>query len=289
MDALGYYNGKWGPLDEMTVPMNDRGCYFGDGVYDAACAANGVIFTLDEHVDRFFVSAGLLEIKLTLSKEELKKTLNEMLAKLEKGPYLVYWQATRGTSRRIHAFSQGPSNLWIMIKPIVIPDLSKKIKLITMEDTRLPHCNIMTINLSPNIMAAQRAQEAGCYEAVFHRGDIVTEGFHSNVHIIKDGTFITHPADNLILRGIARSRLIQACNRLDIPVEEREFTLAELFDCDELLTSSTSTFGLSADTIDAKPVGGKAPVLLKKIQDEVMREFAEATGWVFYHLTSRLK
>jgi D-alanine transaminase len=280
MDALGFYNGKWGPLDEMSVPMNDRGCYFGDGVYDAAVAANGVIFTLDEHVDRFYVSAGLLEIKLTLSKEELKTTLNEMLAKVEKGEYLVYWQATRGTSQRLHTFPKGVSNLWIMIKPIAIPDLSKKIKLITVEDTRFLHCNIKTLNLIPNVIAAQRAQESGCYEAVFHRGDIVTECAHSNVHIIKGGIFITHPTDNLILKGIARSRLVLACDRLNIPVQERLFTLADLFDSDEVLTSSTATFGLSADTIDGKPVGGKAPMLLKKIQDEVMREFAEATGWV---------
>ena len=279
MDALGYYNGKWGPLDEMTVPMNDRGCYFGDGVYDAASAANGVIFTLDEHVDRFYSSAELLEIKLDYSKGELKKILNEMLSKLDKGVYLVYWQATRGTSRRIHSFPGGKSNLWIMIKSAVLPDLSKKTKLITIEDTRFLHCNIKTLNLIPNVIAAQRALEAGCLEAVFHRGEIVTECSHSNVHIIKNGTFITHPVNNLILRGIARSHLVQVCLRLGIPVDERQFTLSELFDCDEALTSSTSSFGLSADTIDGKPVGGKAPVLLKKIQDEAMREFSEVTGY----------
>ena len=279
MDALGYYNGKWGPLDEMTVPMNDRGCYFGDGVYDAASAANGVIFTLDEHVDRFYTSAGLLEIKLDYSREELKKILNEMLSKMDKGVYLVYWQATRGTARRAHVFSGEKSNLWIMIKPTPIPDLSKKIKLITMEDTRFLLCNIKTLNLIPNVIAAQRALEAGCQEAVFHRGETVTECSHSNVHIIKNGTFITHPTNNLILRGIARSHLVQVCLRLGIPVEERKFSLSELFDGDEILTSSTSTFGLSADTIDGRPVGGRAPDLLKKIQYEVKREFTEVTGY----------
>ena len=279
MDALGYYNGKWGPLDEMTVPMNDRGCYFGDGVYDAATAANGIIFTLDDHVDRFFISAKLLEIELPYSKEELKKILNEMLSKVDGDVLFVYWQATRGTSRRNHAFSEGPSNLWIMIRSLVIPDLSKKIKLITLEDTRFLHCNIKTINLIPNIIAAQRAKEALCHEAVFHRGETVTECSHSNVHMLKDGVFVTHPANNLILRGIARSRLVLACGKLGIPVEERSFTLTELFACDEVLTSSTTSFGLSADTIDGKAVGGKAPELLKKIQEEVKRDFSEATGY----------
>jgi D-alanine transaminase len=259
--------------------MNDRGCYFGDGVYDAACAANGIIFTLDEHIDRFFSSAELLEIKLSYTKDELKKNLNEMLSKVDKGVYIVYWQATRGTGRRNHVFPDAPSNLWIMIKPITIPDLAEKIKLITVEDTRFLHCNIKTINLIPNVIACQRAHEAGCQEAVFHRGETVTECSRSNIHIIKNGIFITHPADNFILSGIARGRLILACGRLRIPVEERAFTLPELFDADEVLVSSSGTFCLSADVIDGKNAGGKAPQLLKKIQDEVMREFSEATGY----------
>ncbi|GMO41849.1 MAG: D-amino acid aminotransferase [Treponemataceae bacterium] len=279
MDALGYYNGAWGPLDEMTVPMNDRGGYFGDGVYDATCCVNKVIFALDEHVDRFFYSAELLEIKLPYSKDELKKTLNDMIVKVDGNELFVYWQATRGTARRNHVFPDSPPNLWIIIKPGAVIDIYKKIKLITLEDTRFLHCNIKTLNLIPSVIAAQRAKESGCHEAVLHRGNIVTECSHSNVHIIKDGKFITHPADNLILRGIARSHLVKACGRVGIPVEEREFTLDELFDADEVLTSSASTFALSADSIDGKPAGGKAPALLKKIQDEIMREFCEVTGW----------
>ena len=279
MDALGYYNGNWGPLDEMTIPMNDRGCYFGDGVYDAACSANGIIFALDEHVNRFFNSAKLLEIELHYTKEDLKKILCEMLTRVDGKELFVYWQATRGTGRRNHVFSSGPSNLMIIIKLFTIPDLSKKVKLITIEDTRFLMCNIKTINLIPNVIAAQRALEAGCHEAVFHRGDIVTECSHSNVHIVKNGTFITHPTNNLILPGIARSHLARVCDRLGIPVEERGFTLSEMLNADEVLTSSTTSFALSASEIDGKKAGGKAPELLKKILDEVMREFTEATGY----------
>lgn len=52
MERLGYYNGKYGPLEEMMVPMNDRVSWFGDGVYDAGPCRNYHIFALDEHVDR---------------------------------------------------------------------------------------------------------------------------------------------------------------------------------------------------------------------------------------------
>jgi D-alanine transaminase len=266
-------------LDDITLPINDRGVYFGDGVYDAAVCANRVIFTADEHIDRFFTSAGLLEIKPSCSKEELKALLYDLVQKVDDLPLLAYWQWTRGTSRREHPFPPGTANLLITFNPISIPNIYRKVKLITCEDTRFFHCNIKTLNLIPNILAAQRAKEQDCKEAVFHRGEIVTEGSHSNVHILKDGVFITHPANNLILRGIARSHLLTACKKLAVPVEERPFTLEELFAADEILISSTSTIGLSVDFIDGKPVGGKAPELLKTLQDEIFGEFCAVTGW----------
>jgi D-alanine transaminase len=280
MDALGYYNGQWGPLDDMTIPMNDRGNYFGDGVYDAAICANRVIFTLDEHIDRFFTSARGLEIKPSCGKDELKAILVDLAGKADNVPLLVYWQWTRGTARREHAFSGGKTNLMIMLKPLTVPDIYRKVKFITHKDTRFLHCNIKTINLIPNVIAAQRAKEQGAHEAVLYReGGIVTESSHGNVHIIKDGTFITHPADELILRGITREHLLSICRRLGIPVLEREYSLEELFKADEILTSSATTFALAADFIDGKPAGGKAPDLLKEIQDGIFGEFLAATGW----------
>ncbi|MDR1784994.1 MAG: aminotransferase class IV [Spirochaetaceae bacterium] len=280
MDALGYYNGAWGPLDDMTVPMNDRACYFGDGVYDAAICWNKTIYLLDRHVDRFFRSAGFLEINLDFTKDELKKILNDLAAKVDPKAVLVYWQASRGAGRRNHPFpASGTPNLWVMIKAAEIPDLSRRVKLVTVEDTRFLHCNIKTLNLIPSVIAAQRAAEAGAHEAIFHRGSVVTECAHSNVHCLMHGKFITHPADNLILGGIARGHLKEVCDKLGIPVEEREFTLEELFNADEVFTSSTSTFALAASSIDGRPVGGKAPDLLRAIQDAVMDDFKAATGY----------
>ena len=77
MEKLGYYNGNYGPLDEMTIPMNDRASWFGDGVYDAGPCRNYHIFALDEHVDRFFRNAHALQIIMPVSKEELKELLKE--------------------------------------------------------------------------------------------------------------------------------------------------------------------------------------------------------------------
>lgn len=278
MENLGYYNGNYGLLEEMTLPMNDRVCYFGDGVYDATYSRNHVIFALDEHIDRFFNSAGLLKIKIPYTKDELKEILNDMVKKVDSGEQFVYWQVTRGTAMRNHAFPNVPANIWIILKPLNIKDMSQKAKLITLEDTRFLHCNIKTLNLLPSVMAAQKTEEAGCQEAVFHRGDRVTECAHSNVSIIKDGILKTAPTDNLILPGIARAHLIKMCKSFEIPVDETAFTLKELMEADEVVVTSSGQFCITAYEIDGKPVGGKAPEIIKKLQDALLNEFLNETN-----------
>lgn len=278
MKTLGYYNGKYGELDEMMIPMNDRVCWFGDGVYDAGPCRNYKIFAMDEHIDRFFNSAGLLDIKMPVTKSELKNLLQDLVRKMDTGNLFVYYQVTRGTGIRNHVFTEGAGNLWVMLKPAEISDGVNPIRLITMEDTRFLHCNIKTLNLIPSVMASEKAKQEGCQETIFYRpGGRVTECAHSNCHILKDGKLYTAPADNLILSGIARAHLIRKCKELEIPVSETPYTLDDLFAADEVIVTSSSNLCLHADEIDHKPVGGKAPELLEKIRVALLEEFWQAT------------
>ena len=278
MKTLGYYNGKFGELDEMSIPMNDRVCWFGDGVYDAGPCRNYKIFAIDEHIDRFFNSAGLLRIQMPVTKQELKDLLQEMVLKMDTGNLFVYYQVTRGTGLRSHVFTDGPANLWISLTPAEIPDGRTPLRLITTEDTRFFHCNIKTLNLIPSVMASQKAKEAGCQEAVLYRpGGRVTECAHSNVHILKDGILRTAPTDNLILPGIARAHLIRMCKKLEIPVNETAFTLDDLYNADEIIVTSSSKLCMYANEIDGRPAGGKAPELLEKLRNALIEEFETAT------------
>ena len=138
MKTLGYYNGKYGELEEMSIPMNDRVCWFGDGVYDAGPCRNYKIFAIDEHIDRFFNSAGLLDIEMPVTKQELKELLQEMVQKMDTGDLFVYFQVTRGTGIRNHVFPEGKANLWIMLKPDTVDAGDEPIKLITTPDTLFP-------------------------------------------------------------------------------------------------------------------------------------------------------
>ena len=270
MKALAYYDGKIGTPEEMTVPFNDRVHFFGDGCYDATVGANGKVYLLQDHLDRFYTSAKALDIKIPMEKEALGQLLTDLLSKVDSKINFVYWQVTRGVEERNHVYAEDlPGKLWVLIRPQMLNDPDIPIKLNDEEDTRFYHCNIKTLNLLPSVRTAQRAKLGGFAETVFHRGEIVTECAHSNVSVLKDGVFYSHPNDEFILRGIAKTHMIQACYRLGITVMEK---------ADEIIVTSSSNFCLHADTLNGQPVGGKDPATLKAIQEEVLKEFYDYTG-----------
>ena len=279
MKTLGYYNGRYDEIDRMMIPMNDRVCFFGDGVYDAQPCRNHHIFALDEHVDRFFRSAQAVQIQVPVGKNELKDLLNELVAKMDSPDLFVYYQVTRATAPREHTFPDAPANLWVTLKPMHFGDGTQPIQMISMEDTRYFHCNIKTLNLLPSVMAAEKAKRAGCEEAVLYRpGGRITECAHSNISMIQDGKLVTAPADELILPGIARAHLITACRRLGIEVLEKVYYLDELFDAEEVIVTSSTKLCRRGSMIDGKPVGGRCADLYEAIRKEIIDEFLLETN-----------
>ena len=279
MKTLGYYNGEIAELEELKIPMLDRACYFGDGIYDVAYSRNYHIYALEEHVDRFFQSAELMRLTPPVSKRVLTELLKDLVRRLECGNQWVYFQLSRGTALRSHAFPESEkANLWVMLKPAEIRDTYQPMRCITLDDTRFLHCNIKTLNLIPNVLATQATVEAGVDEAILHRNGIVTECAHSNLSILKDGVLITHAADNLILAGTGRAHLLAACREIGIPISERDYTLEELMDADEILITSASALCMRVLEVDGRSVGGKDTATVKRLQDDLLNDFLETTN-----------
>lgn len=274
MKNLGYYNGKYDEIEKMSIPMLDRVCWFGDGIYDATYAHNHVVFDMDAHLNRFYNSAKLLDINMPIERVELEKLLRELVLKVDDGDQFVYMQVTRGSGLRGHIYDKDMvGNLWITLTPSHVANTYEPIDVITYEDKRFFYCNCKTLNLIPSCLAATAADRAGCKEAIFHRGDIVTECAHSNCSIFKDGKVISHPLDDKVLPGTARIRLLAFAQKLGYGVEERDYTLDELMNADEVVVHSTGSFCIPVKTVDGKSVGGKAPEMLKKIQDALVADF----------------
>ena len=277
---VGYYNGVIGALEEITVPMQDRALYFGDGIYEATCVANGVPFAMEEHLDRMYNSLRLLEIPFTMERAEIKTELQKVVDAAEPAPVqILYWQISRGTCPRNHPFppEEVKPNLMAFVRPYAMWPLEKPYRLISMEDIRFKLCHIKTLNLIPSVLANQRATEQNCHEAVFHRGERVTECAHSNISILKDGVLRTAPTDELILPGITRKHLLELARGLGIAVAEEPFTMAELMDADEVIVTSSSALGVRAESVDGIPVGGKDPQRLKQLQEAYLEKFRRET------------
>ena len=284
VENIAYYNGKIASIEEMMIPMNERSSYFGDGVYDAMFTVERVPLQLDDHLRRFYRSAQRIDIQVPMPFEELRAMVLDFCRRVDSPDQMVYVQAPRGVGMRGHAyrFAGGKPSLWVFVKPDMLDPMDRDYACITLEDTRYLYCDIKTINLLPSVLYTQRAEEAGCDEAILHRGERVTECAHSNVHILKGGALQTAPCDNLILPGITRAHRIAQCREMGIEVIEEPFTVAQMMAADEVFFTSASALCCRIATIDGKPVGGKAPELLRRIQDaawaEAMQEVRAING-----------
>lgn len=280
MKYVGYYDGKIGPLEEMTVPMNDRTVYFGDGCYEATCVANGVPFALGAHLDRMYNSLRLLKIPFTMERGQVRSEIQRVIDAADpETVQLLYWQVSRGCAMRRHDFPDKEIEpaLMITVKPHKMKSMDVPYKLITMEDKRYYFCNIKTLNLIPSVMAAQQAKEAGCDEVVFHRGPRVTEGGHSNVLMLSGGVLYSAPTDELILPGITRKHVLELAQENGIPTVERPFSLVELMNADEVIVTSSSALCMKAESIDGIPVGGKDKARLLLLQRAYLEKFQRET------------
>ena len=244
---------------------------------------------MNDHIERFYRSAQKVEIEIPYTKEELKELLQSLVAKVDtsatNGETFLYWQITRGANvPRNHVFpADTPANLWVTVTPRKLADIYRRDRLISYEDIRFQMCNVKTLCLLPNVLASEAAKRAGAEECVLYRKEAngirnrVTEGAHTNVHCIKNGVLYTAPTDELILPGIARKNILKACAQLGIQVKEEPFSLEFLMNADEIMLSSSSNFCIVATHIDQKPVGGKAPELLKRIQDFLVEDYLRET------------
>lgn len=257
--------------DDVKINIEDRGYQFGDGIYEVIKVYAGDVFTATEHIDRFYTSAEKIGMVLPYTKDVLHHLIHQLIETNELQDGIVYLQATRGYSPRNHAFPN-PEVEAVMTgytretsRPL--KELEQGVAVCLIEDIRWLRCDIKSLNLLGNVMAKQQAVEKGCFEAVQHRGDIITEGSSSNAYGIKDGVLYTHPTTNLILNGITRQVILDCCDEIGLAVKEEAFTISEAFKMDEFFISSTGIEVMPVVKLDEQIVGdGKPGEWTKKLQ-----------------------
>jgi D-alanine transaminase len=248
---------------EAVVDPNDRGYYFGDGVYEVFRIYEGKLFEKEAHLARLVRSAAEVRIPLPYPAERIASLLEKLLAADPVKEGNLYMQITRGISPRAHAFPPAgtTSVLTGYINEALRPveKLAQGIRLALLPDIRWLRCDIKTLNLLANVLAKQEAVEKGADEAVLHRNGTVTECSSSNVMIVKNGTVITHPANNLILHGVTRAVVLRLAEQSVIPYKEEPFTVEELLDADEVFITSTTMEAMPVIKVDETIIGAGTP------------------------------
>src|SRR5699024_1918623 len=267
--------------DTLTYPFEERGLQFGDGIYEVIRIYQGSYYLITEHVNRLFRSAEAIKLDLPFSKQEITSLLHDLLTQNEMASDgIVYLQATRGSAPRTHAFPPDtPANVYAYVRdmPRKTKNLTNGASAITERDTRWENCYIKSLNLLPNVLAKQKAQENGSYEAILERDGKVTECSSSNIYLVKDGKIYTHPATNRILHGCVRMRVEQFAADLDIPFVEQAFSVEDIANADELFLSISTSEIMPIVEVDSNQV---ADGLLGKTTQKLQSAYEKDAGLV---------
>ena len=133
------------------------------------------------------------------------------------------------------------------------------VRVITLDDLRWSRCDVKSLNLLGNVLARQRALEAGAFEAIFVRNGVVTEGAVSNVMAVRRGTLFTAPTGPTILTGVTRQYVLDLAREDGVTIREEALTIAELVSSEEVFLTGTTIEVLPVVRIDETPIGAGTP------------------------------
>ena len=266
MSRIAYVNGRYVAHAEARVSIDDRAFVFGDGVYEVCEVRDGEPIDEPRHLARLARSLAALRIAAPLSEAALKRILREVIARNRVRDGLVYLQISRGAAKRDHGFPAAARPGLVVTAKSLDPALNEAraasgVKVVTAPDERWAHPDIKTVQLLPNVLAKQRAREAGAFETWFvGRDGFVTEGASTNAWIVSaEARLVTRQADGAILAGVTRATLLDVAADLGFTLEERPFTLAEAHAAREAFLSSATTIVLPVIEIDGRRVGEGRP------------------------------
>jgi D-alanine transaminase len=270
MSRIAYVNGRYLPLRDAAVNVEDRGYQFADAVYEVCEVQGGRLVDERRHMARLERSLGELRIALPMSRAALGAVLRETVRRNRVGDGIVYLQVTRGVGRRDFALPPASTAPSVVVTARSL-DMGKVaalaaegIAVVTVPDNRWDRVDIKTVGLLPNVLAKQQAREQGAREAWFvDAAGQVTEGASSNAWIVTmAGQVVTRAADHGLLRGITRTVLLDVIKGQGLRLEERPFTVAEAHGAREAFITSASQTVMPVVRIDGRPVGNGAPGLI---------------------------
>ncbi len=260
-NTLIYLNGAFVKASEAKMDFYSQSFHYGYSVFEGIRSyktMNGDtrIFKAVEHFDRLKISAESINMPYTYSTEELVAVTYELLKKNNlQDAYIrpvVYAPANMTFNLNTESFIV--IEAWEMA-----PFLGDKLLRIMTSSFQRPNPKGFKIHAKAaghyvnSIMASQEAKAQGFDEALLtDMNGYVAEGPGANVFYEKDGKLFT-PALGNILPGITRATVLELCDELNIPVEEKMFTKEEMYGKDAAFFCGTAAEVIGLQSLDDKP------------------------------------
>ncbi|MEJ7685466.1 MAG: aminotransferase class IV [Segetibacter sp.] len=243
--------------EKASLGITDLSIHRGYGVFDFFRTSNYAPLFLDNYLDRFFRSAGMLRLQPPHTKKELKIIIREMIRQNKVPDSGFKMILTGGYSSDGYGLSS--PNFFIIQQPVQLPGIEKfdkGLKIILYEYFRdLP--NAKSINYLIGVYLQDKVQQQKADDVLYYKDGYILEFPRSNVFIVtKDHTVVT-PAEN-VLHGITRMKVLEIAGE-KYRVEERAITVDELRNAAEVFLTSTTKRILPVLTIDDKIIADGKP------------------------------
>lgn len=278
-----YLNGKFVDKEDARISVFDHGLLYGDGVFEGIRSYNGLIFRLDEHLERLFESAKAIELKIPMSKKDLTDAVIKTLNANNLRDAYIRLVVTRGTGdlgldpRKC----KEPTVFIITDKIVLYPRefYLNGLEIITAKTRRnlkeAVNPQIKSLNYLNNILAKIEAIKASVEESIMlTRDGYVAECTGDNIFIVKNGRLITPPPDVGALKGVTRQAVIDLAKKDNVPIDEKMVTPQELYGADECFLTGTAAEIIPVTKIDSRTIGGGSPGL---VTSKLLAGFHELT------------
>ena len=279
MPEIAYVDGKYLPLDEAYVHVEDRGFQFADAVYEAVRTYGGRPFAVEEHLRRLFRSLEAIRLDPGIEMERFKEIIDECLRLAGFMESMIYLQVSRGRAPRHRAFPGEPRPTVVLTVRQFVPHPEWRaagVAAITVPDIRWGRCDIKSVGLLANCLAYEAARQAGVNDAIFvTEAGVVSEATASNVFLISGASLMTPRNSPGLLPGITREKILEAARSCGIPASEKVIMRSDLLAADEVFLSSTSAEVVPVVVVDKLRIGaGRPGPLAARIYDRFIELFA---------------
>lgn len=274
-----YIDGKFYPKPEAKISVYDHGLLYGDGVFEGIRAYNGIVFKLEEHIDRLYRGANSLMIKIPMTKSEMIKAVLETLKKNNLKDSYIRLFVTRGVGDLgIDPRKCPKPTIVIVTEPMLRihnPEAKEKgmktiITWVKRDPVDATSHEVKSMNYLNSILGKIEANMTGVDEAIcLNKEGFICEGVGENIFMVKEGKVFTPPISSGALDGITRTVIMRLAEKLGYSVMEKNITPNELFNADEVFFTGTATEVISVVEINKRTIGnGKPGPVTKKLMQE---------------------